>query len=96
MELIVILVWIPLAFAACAYAWRLNRNGFVWGLVALVLSPLIAFIFLFALGEREDDDEEDEEDERVPCPFCAEQIRPEAVKCPFCRSEIPASPPDRP
>ncbi len=92
MELLTVaVVWIALAVAACFYAGRLNRNGFVWGLVALVLSPLVAFAFLFALGEREDE----EDDDRVPCPFCAEEIKVEAVKCPFCRSDIPTSRLDR-
>jgi hypothetical protein len=27
--------------------------------------------------------------ERVPCPFCAEAILPEAKVCPFCRHDLP-------
>jgi phage shock protein PspC (stress-responsive transcriptional regulator) len=25
---------------------------------------------------------------RIPCPYCAEDIRPEAVRCPHCRSRL--------
>jgi phage shock protein PspC (stress-responsive transcriptional regulator) len=27
-------------------------------------------------------------DNRIPCPYCAEDIRPEAVRCPHCRSRL--------
>ena len=25
---------------------------------------------------------------RIPCPYCAEDIRPEAIRCPHCRSRL--------
>ena len=27
-------------------------------------------------------------DDRIPCPYCAEDIRPAAVRCPHCRSRL--------
>ncbi len=27
-------------------------------------------------------------DDRIPCPYCAENIRPEAIRCPHCRSRL--------
>jgi hypothetical protein len=38
---------------------------------------------------RRDADDAD----RVPCPFCAEKIKPEASRCPFCRSDLAAGRP---
>lgn len=33
-----------------------------------------------------------EEGKRVKCPWCAEQIMPEALICPFCRSKVTSLP----
>ena len=27
-------------------------------------------------------------DNRIPCPYCAEDIRPAAIRCPHCRSRL--------
>ena len=27
-------------------------------------------------------------DDRIPCPYCAEDIRSEAIRCPHCRSRL--------
>jgi len=29
-----------------------------------------------------------EEEDRIACPFCAEDIKPEASICPHCRSDL--------
>ena len=34
-------------------------------------------------------------DETRKCPYCAEDIRPEAIRCPYCRSRIAALDPAR-
>jgi hypothetical protein len=82
--LLLLLFWIGFSVAAGFYAIRLNRSG-LWVVFALLISPLLAFVLLFALGEVEGDDADDE---RIPCPFCAEDIRPEAALCPHCRSDL--------
>jgi len=83
--ILLLLSWTVFSIAAGFYAIRLNRSS-LWGFFALLVSPLLVFVLLFALGEVEGDDE----DERIPCPFCAEDIRPEAVRCPHCRSDLQA------
>ncbi len=80
MELIIIiLLWLVLGFAAGAYAGRLDRSAVGWALFSLILSPLIGFIVLLALGPAQ---------ARRPCPKCAEKILPSAKLCPHCRTEL--------
>jgi hypothetical protein len=83
MELILVVAYTCFAIAAGWYADRLGRSGIFWGIFSLVLSPLIGFVMLLALGDRNDDEEE-----RLPCPFCAEMILPAATVCPHCRSNV--------
>jgi hypothetical protein len=85
MELAFLILWPGLAIAAGVYAHRLNRSGFGWFVFALVLSPLLAFIFLLALGRREGESDRG----RQACPFCAEMIKREATRCPHCQANIP-------
>ena len=78
MELLLILIlWPGLSIAAGIYAARVNRSGFAWFCIALLLSPLLA------AGRHE---------EREPCPRCAELIKSEATRCPFCRTELTRDP----
>jgi len=44
---------------------------------------LLAFVFLFALGERS-------AKSRRLCPSCAEPVLPAAKMCPYCRTELAA------
>ena len=81
---LVCLGWILAAIGAGSYAVRLNRSG-AWGFLALVVSPLPVFLLLFGLGPRSDDDDDDY---AASCPFCAEDVKPEARLCPHCRSDL--------
>lgn len=45
--------WCVLALAVGVFAERYGRNGFGWFLVAWLLSPLLATIFLLAAGRAE-------------------------------------------
>jgi hypothetical protein len=47
--------WSMLCLAVGALAERYNRLGIGWFLFAWVLSPLLAMIFLLALGKAEPD-----------------------------------------
>ena len=48
---IVFIMVIALSVAAGMYASRLKRSPIGWGLIAFFLSPIVAFLFLLALGE---------------------------------------------
>jgi uncharacterized membrane protein YGL010W len=85
---LVVVGWILGAIAAGFYAIRLNRSG-AWAFLGLVVSPLTVFVLLFGLGPRDD------EDDRISCPFCAEDVKPEAILCPHCRSDLSKSRADR-
>jgi hypothetical protein len=76
-------IGVPLSLAAGLYAARLRRSAVGWTLVSLVLSPLVGFVFLAALGAKARGRRD-----RVPCPFCSEPVRISAVRCPHCRSDL--------
>jgi len=78
-----VVTWLLLSMAAGMFAKRKNRGSTVWTLTAQLLSPLIAFVFLLVLVEKESD-----RLDRVPCPFCAEPVRIATIRCPHCRSEL--------
>jgi hypothetical protein len=82
---VVLFLWIPLAVAAGLYAGRLGRNPAVWAIGSILFSPLVAFILLFAAGEKF---REEKDEDRMPCPFCAEEIKITAIICPHCRSDL--------
>ena len=75
---VAVVIWLLLSAATGVYAARLRRTGVGWFFVSLILSPLIAAVFLLALGRHE----------ALHCPYCAEPIREEAIRCPHCRSDV--------
>jgi len=44
--------WLLLSIAVAIFAARYHRAGFGWFLLSLILSPLIGFAFVAALGPR--------------------------------------------
>ena len=78
-----IVTWLFLSLAAGMYAKRINRSATARALFSLLLSPLLAFVFLLVLGAKDSD-----QIDRVPCPFCAEPVRVSAIRCPHCRSNL--------
>ena len=92
MVLIVALVmWLIFAFAVGFYAAGKGRRWVHWALLALFVSPLIAFIVLAVLpvssealilaGKRK------------KCPQCGDIVPADANICLFCRSKFPAAQP---
>jgi hypothetical protein len=71
-------LWLLAALIVGIVAAReFGRSGLAWGLLAIVFTPLVGAL-LFVLPPR-----------RVPCPFCAEPIKPSATLCRFCNRTLP-------
>jgi hypothetical protein len=85
MEIFILIFWVILASAVASYADRRGRNRVAWFVVALIISPVIAIIFLAAAPDLR---AQQSAKERAPCPHCAEQILRAAKICPHCRSPL--------
>jgi hypothetical protein len=81
MQLVIIFVWFFGSMAVGFYADRIGRSSVGWALVSLLLSPLLGFLLVAALGKAAARD-------RAACPFCAEMIKLTAKICPHCRSDL--------
>jgi hypothetical protein len=79
-----LIIWLLLSWAVMAYAGQKGRDRVSFFLLALFLSPLVAFVFAAVspadprrMGLRK-------------CPQCAEWVKIEALRCRFCGSELVA------
>jgi hypothetical protein len=79
--LVVVPLWLSFSLAVAIYARRKSRSAAGWWLLAVLVSPLVAALFLAAAGDRRDLT-------RLPCPECAEDVLPEARRCPYCHNAL--------
>ena len=80
--LFTIAIWFLGSFAVMAVAGRWGRSAGGYLVASLLLSPLLAGIFLVIEGER-----------LGRCAHCASTVRPGAAVCPTCgRSPYPLAP----
>jgi len=73
---VVALGWLLASIAVGATAYNRNRSGFLWLLLAIFVSPLMAILLLIASPI--------DTQKRVSCQRCAEFIHYDAKVCPFC------------
>ena len=79
--------WFGLAVAVGVWASNRGRHGFGWFLLACVISPILAGVFLAVTKNFEKAKpaiEVPTDATHVRCGLCAEFVLPEAVKCKHC------------
>jgi hypothetical protein len=95
---IVFVLWIVLSVAIAVAASNRGHNGAGWFFLSLLISPVIALLFLIASRDRRLEVTirqagKDEEGPTKVCPRCAERVKRAAKVCRFCGNEFSIEPP---
>lgn len=89
----VLIFWVLFAIAVGVWASNRGRHGFGWFLIACVVSPLIAGIFLAVTENKAKVPQQQASAEtHTRCPVCAEFVLPQALKCKHCNAELTPDP----
>lgn len=86
-----LLFWFGLAVAVGVWASNRGRHGFGWFLLACLISPILAGVFLAVTKNLEKAKQALEvptDATHVRCGSCAEFVLPEAVKCKHCGAAL--------
>lgn len=84
----VLVIWIILSAALWAFASNRGRSGFMWFLLSLVISPLLAFVLLLVLRNLKEDEGKPNPNTHVRCPDCREFVLKEAKVCKHCGCKL--------
>jgi len=93
-----VLIWIVCAVFTAVIASSKGRRGFVWFLLALLISPVALLAVGFMPAKKKEEETQATTEDAKPkkiadsterkCPFCAEIIKAEAVVCRFCGRDV--------
>lgn len=83
-----IVVWIVFSAATWAFASRRGRSGFLWFLLSLVISPLLALLLLLILRDLKEEEGKPTPNTHVKCPDCRELVLREAKVCKHCGCKL--------
>lgn len=72
--------WIAFSLIPAVVASKRGRSGFLWFLLGVLISPLLATIIVIASNDLS----------KRQCDTCGQQIPVTARMCPFCKKEEPA------
>lgn len=92
--LFIIVVNLLLCALVGKFAKQRGRDEMSWGVIAFVITPLLAGLLLFVLEDRSiggmspTSSSRREDRRKKTCPFCAEQILFEATFCQFCHQAL--------
>jgi hypothetical protein len=99
MEFGIFIAWLFLSVVLGIAASGRGRNGIGWGILAMLISPLFAFLLLIALPrltpiavQVSQPDTSFQPAGIKTCPRCAETVKAAALVCRFCGHEFEASP----
>jgi hypothetical protein len=90
----VFFMWFMLAIAVGFLAGNRGRSGFWWFVLAMLISPLLGFIFVLIAADlsKQATSTTPGSNSHVRCPACAEWVLPEASVCKHCGAHLTPDP----
>ena len=83
-----IVFWLLFALVVAIIASNRGRSGFLWFLLSVVISPLLALILVLVLPNHAYGVQVPSQDTHKKCPDCAELVLQEAKVCKHCGAKF--------